>query len=137
MKSRSLHDECDDIAGLGSFPAGLFAFQREKYCGTKERNAPTMDDYSKTSRVKGNRPEYVLSQGSLVLCFSIHLLPIYCIATVRMKYCYRSTLWLNDQNAIISSSTKEMRGFILSEKMNGLKLGMSPVIIEYAKPHVL
>ena len=31
VKSRSLHDECDDIAGLGSFPAGLFAFS-EKEC---------------------------------------------------------------------------------------------------------
>ena len=29
-----------------------------------------------------------------------------------------------------------MRGFALSEKMNGLKLGMSPATIEYAKPHV-
>ena len=45
------------MTGLGLFPAGLFAFQREKYCGTKERNAPTMDDYYKTSEVQGNRPK--------------------------------------------------------------------------------
>jgi hypothetical protein len=30
VKSRSLHVEYDDMAGLGSFPAGLFSFPEEK-----------------------------------------------------------------------------------------------------------
>ena len=57
VESRSLVAKYDDMTGLGLLPVGLFSFMEEKYSQTKEKNAPTMDDYYKTSRVKRNRPE--------------------------------------------------------------------------------
>ena len=54
----------DYMAGLGSFPAGLFLFFWGKDFHEEslaaDRNAPILDDYYKASRVYGNRPEYDL-----------------------------------------------------------------------------
>ena len=57
VKSRIMPAEYDDMTGLGLLPVGLFSFKEAKYSRTEEKNAPTLDDYSKTSRVKWNRPE--------------------------------------------------------------------------------
>ena len=60
VKSRLLPVKDDYMAGLEMLPAGLFLFLwgKDFHEGSlaADRNAPTLDDYYKTSEVQGNRP---------------------------------------------------------------------------------